>query len=122
MHITSYGLERGTNESQPLGHFEYLLMPFWLINTPTVFQAMVNDLLQDMINRFVFIYLVRRVLHWLLENKLFVKAEKCWEEFCKTSVGFLGYIVEQMKADLAKVQVVVEWPVSSETTTFLQVC
>lgn len=30
--------------------------------------------------------------------------------------------MEQMKADLAKVQVVVEWPVSSETTTFLQVC
>lgn len=37
-----------------LGHFEYLVMPFGLTNAPAVFQALVNDVLQDFINRFVF--------------------------------------------------------------------
>ena len=75
-----------------LGHFEYLVMPFGLINSPAVFQALVNDFLHDMLNRFVFVYLddilifscnmeehvqhVRTMLQRLLENRLFVKAEK----------------------------------------------
>jgi len=49
------------------------------------------------------------VLQRLLENKLFVKEEKC--EFHVSSVGFLGYILEsgQVRADPAKIQAVVEW-------------
>ncbi|KAI3358931.1 hypothetical protein L3Q82_015324 [Scortum barcoo] len=54
---------------------------------------MINDVLRDMLNRFIFVYLddilifsrslpehtqhVRQVLQRLLENQLFVKAEKC---------------------------------------------
>eukprot|EP00063_Salmo_salar_P095574 XP_014070409.1 PREDICTED: RNA-directed DNA polymerase homolog [Salmo salar] len=75
------------------GHYEYLVMHFGLTNAPAVFQALVNDVLRDMLNRFVFVYLddilvfsrstqehvlhVRQVLQCLLENQLFVKAEKC---------------------------------------------
>lgn len=40
----------------PLGHFEYLVMPFGLTNAPVVFQALVNDVLHDFINRFVFVH------------------------------------------------------------------
>lgn len=40
-----------------LGHFEYLVMPFGLTNGPTVFQALVNDVLRDFINHCVFVYL-----------------------------------------------------------------
>ena len=87
--------------------FDYLVMPFGLTNAPAVFQALIND--RDMLNRFVFVYLddilifsrncdehvqhVRLVLQRLLENRLFVKAEKC--EFHVTSVGFLGFVVEK---------------------------
>lgn len=40
-----------------LGQFEYLVMPFGLANAPAVFQALVNDVLRDMLNIFVVVYL-----------------------------------------------------------------
>lgn len=89
------GDEWKTGFNTPLGHFEYLVMPFGLTKTPAVFQALENAVF---LNRFVYlddilIYSadllehqrhVRMVLQRLLENKLFVKAEKC--EFHVTSV------------------------------------
>lgn len=44
-------------EDTPTSHFEYLVMPFRLTNAPAVFQNLVNDILGDMLNRFVFVYL-----------------------------------------------------------------
>lgn len=32
------------------GHYEYLVMPFVLTNAPAVFQALVNDVIQDRLN------------------------------------------------------------------------
>lgn len=43
--------------STHLGHFEYLIMLFGLSNTPAVFQTVVNDVLRDFLNHFVFVYL-----------------------------------------------------------------
>ncbi|KAK7929110.1 hypothetical protein WMY93_005505 [Mugilogobius chulae] len=120
------GDEWKTAFKTPLGHFEYLVMPFGLTNAPAVFQAMINDVLRDFLNRFVFVYLddilifssspeehmvhVRQVLQRLLENKLYVKAEKC--EFNVQSVSFLGYIIGcgQVKPDPSKIQAVADWP------------
>lgn len=83
------GDEWKTVLNTPLGHFEYLVMLFGLTNAPAVSQALVNDVLRDMLNRFVFVYIddvlffshtmeehVRLVLLRLLEHNLFVKAEK----------------------------------------------
>ena len=39
------------------GHYEYLIMPFGLTNAPTVFQALVNDILRNILNWFIFDYL-----------------------------------------------------------------
>ena len=77
-------------------------MPFGLTNAPAVFQALVNDVLRDFLHKFLFVYLdnilifslslgehkrhVRAVLQRLLENRLYVKAEKC--EFHKSLVSF----------------------------------
>ncbi|KAL0192325.1 hypothetical protein M9458_010621, partial [Cirrhinus mrigala] len=117
------GDERKTAFNTPRGHFEYRVFPFGLSNAPAVFQALVNDVLRDMIDRFVFVYLddilifspsyqdhVQQVLQRLLENQLFVKAEKC--EFHVKSVSFLGHIisVEGIRMDPAKVRAVSDWP------------
>ena len=120
------GDEWKTAFNTPLGHFEYLVMPFGLTNAPAVFQALVNDVLRDFLNKCVFVYLddilifsrsaeehivhVRQVLQRLLENKLFVKGEKC--EFHVPSVSFLGYIIGDGKVqpDPAKILAVEEWP------------
>ncbi len=120
------GDEWKTAFNTPRGHFEYLVMPFGLSNSPAVFQALVNDVLRDMVDQFIYVYLddilifssslqehvqhVRQVLQRLLENGLFVKAEKC--EFHAQSVTFLGYVVssEGMRMDPDKVKAVVDWP------------
>ena len=63
-------------------------MPFGLTNAPAILQAMVNDMLRDMLNKFVFVYSedilnfsqsrdehahqVLAVLQHLLENSLFI--------------------------------------------------
>ncbi len=113
------GDEWKTAFNTPSGHYEYLVLPFGLSNARAVFQGLVNSVLGDMINQFVFVYLddilifspslqvhiqhVRRVLQRLLENKLFVKAEKC--EFHAESVTFLGHIISTrgIKPDPAKI-------------------
>lgn len=51
------GDEWKTAFNTPLRHFKYLVMPFDLTNAPAVFQALVNDVLRDFLNSFVFVYL-----------------------------------------------------------------
>ena len=95
-------------------------MPFGLTNTAAVFQGLFNDVLWDMINQFVFVYLddilifstspeehtthIRKVLQCLL----YVKAEKC--SSC-SSTAFLGYIIStgSISMDPEKVRPVEEW-------------
>ena len=67
-------------------------MPFGLTNTPAVFQAMINNVLREFLDHFVYVYLndilvysldlathqdqVNQVLKRLLENHLYVKQKK----------------------------------------------
>ncbi len=39
------------------GHYEYWIMPFGLVNSPSVFQAFINDVFRDMLNRWVIVYM-----------------------------------------------------------------
>uniref|UniRef100_A0A3B1IBQ3 Gypsy retrotransposon integrase-like protein 1 n=1 Tax=Astyanax mexicanus TaxID=7994 RepID=A0A3B1IBQ3_ASTMX len=108
------------------GHYEYLVMPYGLSGAPSVFQAFVNEVLRDMIDRWVIIYIddiliysatlsehinhVKQVLQRLLHHSLFVKAEKC--EFHKDQISFLGYNIDAngVSMDQTKVSAVIDWP------------
>jgi len=90
--------------SMPEGSFEPTVMFFGLTNSPAMFQAIINDLLRDLVVEekvAVFIddvmvvtkteeghnEIVEEVLRRLEENDLFVKPEKCiWKV---REVGFL---------------------------------
>ncbi len=120
------GDEWKTAFSTTSGHYEYLVMPFGLANSPSVFQAFMNDIFRDMLDRWVIVYIddiliysdtqeehvrhVRSVLKRLLQHQLYVKAEKC--EFHQTNTSFLGYIISQdgVSMDDKKVQAVLDWP------------
>lgn len=87
-----------------------------------------NDILRDMLHRFVFVYFdsilifsksrdehvyyVRTVLQCLLENSLYVKAEKC--EFHYSLFSLLGYIVAEgrLQMDPNKASAVNGWSVT----------
>lgn len=121
------GDEWKTAFNTPTGHYEYLVMPFGLTNAPAVFQALINDVLRDLLNQFVFVYLddilifsrsleeheghVSRVLQRLLDNHLYVKPEKC--DFHVTQAQFLGFIVTpgHLEMDPKKVEAVHNWPI-----------
>jgi len=77
-----------------MGSFELTMMFFRMTNLPAIFQAMINEILRDLINKrkvtiFVDDMLVRteteegydeivnKVLRRLEENDLYVKLEKC---------------------------------------------
>ncbi len=47
------GDEWKTVFNTPTGHYECLVMPFGLANAPAVFQALVNDVLRDMLNNLI---------------------------------------------------------------------
>ncbi len=120
------GDEWKTAFSTTSGHYEYLVMPFRLVNSPSVFQAFVNDVFRDMLNRWVIMYIddiliysdsyedhvkqVRSVLQRLLTHQLYAKIEKC--EFHQTSVSFLGYVISSggVAMEDKKVQAVIDWP------------
>ena len=109
------------------GSFEPTVMFFGLTNFPATFQAMMNELLRDLINTgkvAVFIdniivgmefeeehdELVAEVIKRLEENDLYVKPEKCkWKV---KEVGFLGVVIgpEGIKMEKEKVKGVLEWP------------
>ncbi|KAK3518674.1 hypothetical protein QTP70_007167 [Hemibagrus guttatus] len=39
------------------GHYEYLVMPFGLTNVPAVFQSFINEVFQDIFDKFVIVYI-----------------------------------------------------------------
>ncbi|MBW0467955.1 hypothetical protein O181_007670 [Austropuccinia psidii MF-1] len=105
------------------GNYEYLVMPFGLTNAPASFQNLVNDIIYDIIDISVLVYLddimvfsksekehfthVSTVLSRLRANNLFAKASKCL--FHVSSVECLGYVVsfEGLKMDQENVQQII---------------
>ena len=109
------------------GSFKPTVMFFGLTNSLVTFQAMMNEVLRDLINTgkvAAFIddvivgteseeghnELIEEVIKRLKKNNLYVKPEKCkWKV---KEVGFLGMVIgpEGIKIEEEKVKGVLKWP------------
>ncbi|CEL56948.1 hypothetical protein RSOLAG1IB_12031 [Rhizoctonia solani AG-1 IB] len=105
--------------------FETLVMPFGLSGAPGAFQAMMNEVFQDLLDISIIIYLddilifsrnpedheahIKEVLQQLMDMQLFCKGSKC--EFHQATVEYLGIIVldKGFSLDKLKIQAVQEW-------------
>jgi len=102
-------------------------MFFGMINSPATFQAMMNKILRDMINKGKVVAfvddvlvgteteeghdeIVEEVLRRLEENDLYVKPEKCAWKVRK--IGFLGVVIGPSRIEIEKEKVngVLSWP------------
>ena len=107
------------------GHYEFLVMPFCLINAPTAFIDLMNLVFRPYVDQFVIVFIedilvyskdrenhdthLRVVLESLRKEQLYAKLIKC--EFWLNEVSFLGHIVskEGIRVVPKKIEVVVEW-------------
>jgi len=118
----------------PEGSFEPTVMFFGLTNLLVTFQAMMNELLQDLINTgkvaaFIdnviveteteegYDGMVAEIIRRLEENDLYIKLEKCkskvWE------VGFLGVVIGPEGIKMEKEKVKMLWqPLDTKTNSY----
>ncbi|GJT89812.1 putative reverse transcriptase domain-containing protein [Tanacetum coccineum] len=89
------------------GHFEFMVMPFGLINGPAVFMDLMNRVCRLYLDKFVIVFIddiliyskykeehevhLKLILEFLEKEKLFGKFSKC--EFWLQEVHFLGHVV-----------------------------
>ena len=90
------------------GHYEFMVMPFWLTNAPTSFMDLMNRVFRPYVDQFVVVFIdgilvyskdaqeheqnLRIVLETLREKKLYAKLSKC--DFWLKEVFFLGHICQ----------------------------
>ena len=109
----------------PLGHFQYLVLPFGLTNAPATFQSVMNEIFREHIGRFVLVYLddilvysrtsqqhvehVRCVLEILRKNRFYAKLKKC--QFMTNQLLYLGHIIGEqgIRPDPAKLAALEGW-------------
>ena len=107
------------------GHYEFLVMPFGLTNAPTAFVALLNQVFQPYLDKFVVVFIddiliyskERREngehlctsLQLLRANQLYAKLSKC--DFLLEQVTFLGHIIlgEGLSVDPTKIEAVTNW-------------
>ena len=107
------------------GHYEFLVMPFGMMNALAVFMAIMNKIFMPYLDQLAIIFIddilvysksreehvqhLRASLQLLRDNQLYVKLGKC--EFLLKQVAFLGHIIskEGLAVDQAKIDAIISW-------------
>jgi hypothetical protein len=98
------------------GHYEYLVIPFWMANAPSSSQNVINKIFKNMIDMGIVAYiddililsqpneeyekLVKEVLSNLQKWDLAVSIDKC--EFQKSEIKFLGNMTSDTGIHMAQ--------------------
>ncbi|KAI2652427.1 Transposon Tf2-6 polyprotein [Labeo rohita] len=95
------GDERKTAFVTPTGHYEYRVMPYGLVNAPSVFQNFIHEVLREFLHHFVVVYIDDILLYSRSEA-----------EHRHHVAEFLGYVIDRhgVRMDEGKVDAVVSWP------------
>ncbi|KAL0427854.1 UNVERIFIED_CONTAM: Retrovirus-related Pol polyprotein from transposon [Sesamum latifolium] len=107
------------------GHYEFLMIPFGLMNAPASFIDLMNRVFKQHLDKFDVVFIddilvyspseqeheehLWVILQILREKQLYAKLSKC--EFWLKSVIFMGHIIsESVIVDPRKVEAKVDWP------------
>ena len=106
-------------------HYEFLVMPFKLINASATFMDLLNRVFRPYLDRFVIVFIddilvysqnkeehaihLRTILQTLKQKQLYAKFNKC--EFWLDKVVFLGHVIlaQRIYVDPHKIEAVVNW-------------
>jgi hypothetical protein len=108
------------------GHYEFIVLPFVLTNTPGVFMSLMNRVFHEYLDKFIQIFIdniliysrtteehdqhLHLVLQCLRELKLYGKLSKC--SVYQSKIHYLGHVIfgEGITMDPTKDEAIMEWP------------
>ncbi|PNX93254.1 Ty3/gypsy retrotransposon protein, partial [Trifolium pratense] len=109
------------------GHYEFLVMPFGLMNAPSTFQSLMNEVFRSLLRKSVLVFFddilvysrtwsehmqnLKTVLHIMQTHELVANRKKC--QFGRQSVEYLGHLItsQGVAVDPSKIESVIQWPI-----------
>ncbi|KAK3516722.1 hypothetical protein QTP70_022517 [Hemibagrus guttatus] len=84
----------------PTGHYEYLVMPYGLVNAPSVFRDFIHEVLREFLHKFVLVYI----------DDILIYSRSLAET--SPPLQFLGYNINSsgIRMDKGKVAAIKDWP------------
>ncbi|KAJ9540003.1 hypothetical protein OSB04_026509 [Centaurea solstitialis] len=114
------------------GHYEFMVMPFGLVNAPSTFQGLMNEIFKEYLRKFVLVFFddiliysptmeehlehIRKVFQVLAHSQLYANKKKC--EFAKERLVYLGHVISKdgVEVEDAKIRSIIDWQVPKNVT------